>query len=102
MARPHSAVFCGSWKAHKLFIASSLSKEGTCWQTSEAELTGQCGDAGPAQTWEWGWLVGVKGPERRPEAETGGAGRFLGAGSNSGGGRGGCAAEQQLGAGNEA
>ena len=63
----------------------------------KAELTGQCGNAGLAQTWEWGWPVGVKGPERRREAETGGAGGFLGAGSSSGGGRGGCAAEQQLG-----
>lgn len=57
----------------------------------KAELTGQCGNAGLAQTWEWGWPVGVKGPERRREAETGGASGFLGAG------REGCAAEQQLG-----
>lgn len=42
--------------------------------------------------------MGVKGPERRREAETGGAGIFLEAGSNSGGGRGGWAAEQTAGA----
>lgn len=46
--------------------------------------------------------MGVKGPERRQEAETGGAGRFLGAGSNSGGGRGRWATEQTAGGGNEA
>ena len=85
-------------KARKLFIASSRNKEGTCWQASR-QLTGQCGDAGLALTWEWGWLVGVKGPKRRQEAETGGAGRFLGAGSNSGGGRGRWAIEQTAGVG---